>query len=277
MTSASEPSGAADHSPGGTDDDPTLPATDDADDTASAIESSAQRTGAPSRGALAIVVAVLIAMVVASWVGDALGPGLVDTHPLLLIALNSRIRWLVLTVNELNPVAYFLVGTLRALASDPLFYLLGYWYGDSAVRWMEQRTVTVGQLMRSLERSFGRWGYPLVAIAPNNPICLLAGAARMRPAIFLSLNLGGTIARLILIKILGQTFEAPIDWVLDLIRTYRLQLIILSVLAVAFSVWSETRKGTSEIEQLRHLGHDLGDRDTSTRATGTDEGSSLGD
>ncbi|WP_334143749.1 DedA family protein [Rhabdothermincola sp.] len=259
MTSAPEPSEAepsgagpsetGTHPPGAPDTDPA--------DAAPGRAGESEHRGAPSRRALATVVVILIIMVIASWVGDALGPGLVDTRPLLLIALNSRIRWLVLTVNDLNPVAYFTVGTLRALASDPLFYLLGYWYGDSAVRWMEQRTATVGQLMRSLERSFGTWGYPLVAIAPNNPICLLAGAARMRPAVFMTLNVGGTIARLVLIKLLGEAFEAPINWVLDVIRTYRLPLIVISVLAVAFSVWNETRKGTSEIEQLRHLEQDV--------------------
>jgi membrane protein DedA with SNARE-associated domain len=213
--------------------------------------------GAPSRRALALVVGPLIGLVIAAQIGDALGPDLISRNPLLLIALNSRVRWLVLAVNQVEPVPFFVVGTLRNLASDPLFYVLGYWYGDSAVRWMENRTENVGRMMRGLERSFGRWGAPLVLIAPNNPICLLAGAARMRPAVFLTLNLTGTIGRLALIKIFGEAFETPINYVLDFIRDYRIPLLILSVVVVGISMFTETRKGTSEIEQLRHLESDL--------------------
>ena len=33
-------------------------------------------------------------------------------------------------------------GPVRLLISDPLFFLLGYWYGDAAVKWMERRTKT---------------------------------------------------------------------------------------------------------------------------------------
>jgi membrane protein DedA with SNARE-associated domain len=213
--------------------------------------------GAPSRRALMFVVVPLIGMVIAAQIGDALGPDLVTRNPLLLIALNSRIRWLVLAVNQVDPVWFFLVGTLRNLASDPLFYVLGYWYGDSAVRWMENRTENVGRMMRGLERSFGKWGAPLVLIAPNNPICLLAGASRMRPAVFLALNLTGTLGRLTLIKIFGQQFEAPIDWVLDFITRYRIPLLIISIVFVGISMFTETRKGTSEIDQLRQLENDV--------------------
>ncbi len=206
---------------------------------------------------LGAVVAALIVLVVASYVGDALAPSLVNEHPLLLISLNSRIRYLVLTVNQLDPVSYFVVGLLRNLISDPLFYLLGYWYGAAAVRWMEKRTRTLGDLLATVERYFGRFGGPLVFIAPNNFICLLAGASRMRPVVFLTLNISGTIARLIGIKILGEAFETPIDWVLDLISTYRVPLLILSVVAVVFTVWNESRKGTSEIDRLRNLEEEL--------------------
>ncbi len=213
--------------------------------------------GPGNRLLLSAVVVALIVFVIASYVGDALAPSLVNDHPLLLIALNSRIRYLVLTVNLLDPASYFVVGLLRNVISDPLFYLLGYWYGIAAVRWMEKRTRTLGELLATVEHYFGRFGGPLVFIAPNNFICLLAGASRMRPAVFLALNISGTTARLIAIKILGEAFETPIDWLLDFIYDYRLPLMIISVVAVGFTVWNETRKGTSEIDRLRGLEEEL--------------------
>ena len=47
---------------------------------------------------------------------------------------------------------YYGIGTVRLLVSDPLFFLLGYWYGDAAVTWMERRTTTWGQMLRQIER-----------------------------------------------------------------------------------------------------------------------------
>lgn len=218
---------------------------------------------APSRRTLMLVVVPLIALVVAAQVGDALAPSLLPDengeggNPLLLILLNPRNRWLIGVVNHVNLFWYYVIGTSRALLSDPIFYLLGYWYGDSAVRWMERRTPTFGGIMRSLEQAFRRWGYPLVFIAPNNWICLLAGSAGMSPLVFLILNLTGTVARLVLIMLLGEAFEAPINWVLGFISDYRVPLLILSVALVGFTLWRESRKGTSEIEQLRRLESDL--------------------
>ena len=54
-----------------------------------------------------------------------------------------------------------------------------YWYGDTALTWMEQRTKTYGTMLRQWERWFQKAAYPLVFIAPNNVICLFAGAAGM--------------------------------------------------------------------------------------------------
>lgn len=211
----------------------------------------------PSRLKLALVVGPLIVLVVAAQLGDALTPQLVDTHPLTLLALNARNRILVLTTGQLDWWSYYSVGTLRLLASDPLFYLLGWWYGDAAVLWMERRTRTFGAMVRKGQEWFGKAAAPLVLIAPNNFICLFAGSAGMRPAVFLTLNVVGTIGRLFLIRWLGDVFSSPIDWLLDFIREYRLPLTVLSVSFVGFTIWQETRKGETEVEALLHLEEEL--------------------
>lgn len=222
------------------------------------VTDQSRPSGPPSRLVLSLVVTPLIILVAASYLADAIAPSIVNDQPALLIALNSRIRYLVLTVNLLDPVPYFVIGFVRNLLPDPLFFLLGIWYGTAAVRWMEKRTRTMGELMGTVERYFGRFGAPIVFLAPNNFVCLLAGAAKMNVYLFAALNISGTLARLIGIKILGETFEAPIDWALDLISTYRIPLLIISVAAVGFTMWNETRRGASEIERLRHLDTELG-------------------
>jgi membrane protein DedA with SNARE-associated domain len=216
-------------------------------------------TGAPSRTALTLVVAPLIVMVACGYVAGATWAQLVETHPLTLIMLSAQNRYLILVVNHVDPSSYYLVGTIRLLLPDPLFYLLGYWYGDAAVRWMESRTATVGSMLRWLEQAFGRWGYPLVFLFPNNPVCLFAGAARMKIWAFTVLNVTGTIARLILIAWIGYSLQRPIDAVLDFVARYRVPILIASVVAVGFTFWNETRHGTSEIDQLLELERDLED------------------
>jgi membrane protein DedA with SNARE-associated domain len=203
---------------------------------------------------LAAIVAPLIGLVIAAQIGDALAPTLVDTHPLVLILLNARNRNLILVVNQIEPIwLFFLVGGVRLLVSDPLFYLLGWFYGDAAVSWLERRSVTARRYARSFERFFHKASYPLVFIAPNNPICLLAGSSGMRPVVFFALNIAGTLTRLWLIVLIGEALEKPIDWVLDFIGTYRWYLLAVTVTIVGVTVWRESRAGTSELQQLREL------------------------
>ncbi len=212
----------------------------------------------PSRLIFWLIVGPLILLVIASYIGDALAPTLVDQHPLWLIALNARNRNLVLVTNELDAWSYYLVGTVRLLAADPLFYLLGYFYGDAAVRWAERRSRTFGGVLRSAERFFQKASYPLVLLAPNNPICLFAGASGMSPPVFFTLNITGTIARLIIIRWVGDIFSAPIDTIVDFIREYRLPLTALTVTVTGFLIWSESRgEGESELEALVRLEEEL--------------------
>ena len=196
-------------------------------------------------------------MVIAAWVGDAFAPQWVDKHPLWLIALNARNRNLILVTNNLDAWSYYGVATLRLLASDPLFFVLGFFYGDRAVAWMERRSTTFGGIVRSWEDLFRRASYPLVFIAPNNFICLFAGSAGMRPGIFAALNVSGTIVRLFLIRQLGEAFSSPIDWVLGFIQDYRLPLTALSILVVGLTILHDRRAGKGDMEALTHLEDEL--------------------
>ena len=210
-----------------------------------------------SRRTLSLIIGMIIALVIAGFVADASAGYLVDHHPLWLIALNARNRNLVLVVNHVDLVPYYAIGTVRLLVSDPLFYILGYFYGDTAIKWMERQAPTYGRLMRGAERWFGVAAYPLVFIAPNNYICLFAGAAGMSIPVFLVLNITGTIFRLWIIQVIGNIFDEPIDAVIGFIQDYRVPIIIASVLLVGFTIWNERRQGEGEIEALRHLEEEL--------------------
>ena len=204
----------------------------------------------PGRHTLKILTVPIVALIVISNVGDALAPRLVDTHPLQLLAMNARNRNLILVTNQLDAVSYYVVGTLRLLLSDPLFFLLGYWYGDTALQWVETRTKSFGRMLRQWERWFGRAAYPLVFIAPNNYICLFAGAAGMSVPGFFVVNVLGTLTRLYLIRRLGEAFEAPIDDVLDFIADHRTPLLIATVSIFGLMMLNELRQSRDDLESL---------------------------
>jgi membrane protein DedA with SNARE-associated domain len=231
---------------------PTLDQPNDDDD--NQVEEPRRR---PSRRTLSLIVTPIAALIILSWIGDAAAVYLVDHHPLWLIGLNARNRNLVLVVNQLDAVPYYIVGTLRLLLSDPLFYLLGYFYGDGAIRWMERQAPTYGKLMRSAERWFGVAAYPLVFFAPNNFICLFAGAAGMSVPTFLLLNVSGTITRLWMIRVVGDIFAEPINNVIRFIQDYRLPLLVLSIVLVLITIWNERRQGKGELGSLAHLEEEL--------------------
>jgi len=200
-----------------------------------------------------LVVIPIVALIVAAYVGDALTTTWADSHPLLLTMLNARNRVLVLTTNQLDAFSYYLAATLRLLASDPLFYLLGRWYGDAMIVWVEKRSKTFGEQIRMYERGFAKAAYPFVFLMPNPYICVFAGASGMQLGSFFTLNILGTLARLYLIRRLGQAFDAPIQSVLRFFTRYRLPLFVISTGLLVFILWNDRRQGKDEIGTMLDL------------------------
>jgi hypothetical protein len=129
--------------------------------------------------------------------------------------------------------------------------------GDRAIVWLERRSSTFGNIIRTWESLFRKASYPLVFIAPNNFICLFAGSAGMRPAAFVTLNVSGTFFRLFLIRQVGEAFSSPIDSLLGFIQDYRWPLTALSVGVVLFTIMNDRRSGRGDLEALAHIEDDL--------------------
>jgi membrane protein DedA with SNARE-associated domain len=229
-----------------------------------------ERGKPPAKWIVRIVVALVITSQGLALIGDLFLAGIVDKQPALLIALNPRNRNLALATNQLSAITFYTIGFARLVASDPLYYLLGYWYGDRAIAWTERRSRTYGPLIRDGERMFRKASYPLIFFAPNNIICALSAATGVRLATFIALNLTGTVARLVLVRQLGEVFRSPIDAILGFIADYRIPLLILSAIAVAWTIFGEFRGDNSELDTLRHLDSEDGDGD---EGSGSDSGS----
>jgi membrane protein DedA with SNARE-associated domain len=219
-------------------------------------EVAAESRRRPPRRAVAVVGVLIGILVVANNLGSLFTTTLAEDRPALLLALNSSNRSLALTTNQLDAWSYYLLGSLRLLVADPLFFLLGMWYGDAAIRWVERKWASQGEILRLFETWFQKAAYVVVFLAPNNPVCLLAGASGMPLAGFIAANLAGTFARLFVIRWAGDVFSDAIDAVLGFFSDYRLPLFIVSAVLVVGSFLLDRRKG-AELDVVNELDSEL--------------------
>lgn len=168
-----------------------------------------------SRGRrLALLTVPIAVLSVAGILAAAFTPVLVREAPLLLLVLESRNRYLLLVAARVELVPFVVVGVLRRLASDPFFYLLGRWYGERGVDWA-QRRAGAGTWAQTVTRVYGRLAVPAVLLFPGALVCVLAGATGMPPRRFVTLNLTGSVAAVVGLRLLAEAAAGPLDAVVD--------------------------------------------------------------
>ena len=193
-------------------------------------------------------------LVVANTAAGILSATLVERHPAVLIMLSSQNRWLILASNQLDPVSFYGIGFVRLVLADPLFYLLGFFFGDAALRWLERKAGDGAQIFLWMEKAFLKARYPMIVVAPNNVICLLAGATQMPPALFVTLNAVGTVGRLYLIRLFGKAFSAPISSVTHFLDRYRWPILAVALGLFALQSLMKSRAGKGgELTDLGEL------------------------
>ncbi len=193
---------------------------------------------------LAVLLTPIVVLTAVGAVSDVIGPGLINERPLLQMFLNPRSRYLLLASPQIDAVPFFVVGFLRLVSTDPLFYLLGVQYGEAALRWAETKLGDDGGFIRGAERFFARFGSIIILLAPSGYLCLLAGAAGMRPRRFIVLNVVGTVGRLVLFRFLGKALEDQLFAVLGFIQRYQWWLIGLSFVVVSLQSGRKRKGGT---------------------------------
>jgi membrane protein DedA with SNARE-associated domain len=211
-------------------------------------------TGQTKRGRipLPILLTPIVVLAVVGTVADVIGPGLINERPLLQMFLNPRNRYLLLASPQVDTVPFLVVGFVRLVLTDPLFYLLGVQYGDAALRWAERKLGDDVGFISTAERFFARFGPIIILIAPSGYLCLLAGATGMRTRLFVALNITGTVGRLLLFRVLGEAFRDELFAVLGFIQRYQWWLVGLSFVVVAIQSRRKQSSGTlrspSELE-----------------------------
>jgi membrane protein DedA with SNARE-associated domain len=208
----------------------------------------------------------LITLTVLGYAGFGLVPALAPSSDsavdstgsaTLLIALNPSWPNFLLVSNTLGPEIFFGFGIPRVLLSDPLYYLLGWWFGATAITWMERRTRTWGDMLRRVEDSFGRYGYLFLFALPYPQLLLLAGAARLPFLRVLVVRAAGIALRLYLVRRGGEAASGPLSRVTDFISEYRWPLLAVTVTLVVLSFVMELKKDDGTVESLAHLDDEM--------------------
>jgi membrane protein DedA with SNARE-associated domain len=196
-------------------------------------------------------------LTILGWIGDAFFATLLNDAPLLLLVCNPRLRNLILVAPETDAIPYVLVASARLLISDPLFYIFGKRYGDVAIRWMERQLGRGAAPVLWFERMFRKAGYVMIAVLPNNWICLLAGATGIAWMPFLIVNVVGTVVRMTLIRVLGDAFSDPILKFNNWIGDNRAWITIITVGIVVITIATSMRKGRTPLETPTELADEL--------------------
>lgn len=210
-----------------------------------------------SRRKLVLLVAPIVVLAIVGTVTTALTPALAAKHPLLLIILEARNRNLILA-REVDLIPFVLAATFRRLLTDPLYYLLGYYYGDAAVRWLEVKA-GLQDYARLMERLFRRAAFPAVFFFPGAVVCALAGVVRMRFRVFLALNVAGTLTAVLALKAFGEVVASPVEALVgfferNIVATTTISIVLVTLSVILGRVQGKTDMSMKDIDELGAAG-----------------------
>jgi len=211
----------------------------------------------PSRRRLTLIVTPIIVLVLISTVGNAVHPALLKDHPLWLIAADPRARWVLLVADRVSFWPMYTLAVVRRLLSDPLFFLLGYLYGDRAVRWAERRFDSGTGVIKLVERLFQRAAPVLVFLFPGPLVCVMAGATGMSIPAFAALNIIGTMSTVFALYEFAGLVRGPVNAVNDFYSHNVKWLTIVTIVITLLWFLNQFRKGKSEVQSLTNLEQEL--------------------
>jgi hypothetical protein len=236
----------------------------------------------PPRWFLPLVGTAIVVMIAANNLGNVLWPCAValpgveasggictapvlswfDGNPLGLLVLNSSNKYLLATSVLTDWLPFAAIAFLRLMAPDPLFFLLGLTYRGRALKWARGAFPSMEPVFTQFESQGGATRRVLdaaVFIAPNNPVCLLAGVAAMSWRRFLALAMTGTIARIAPMRGIGMLFEDQIVDVLEIVARYQRWFTLGSLLLVVIYIASQVGRRKGLVGGVETLDDELGD------------------
>lgn len=222
---------------------PSPPPDEPAPETRPAHEDDAPHPRVERR--LLIVGGLIILSYIGGLIGLALLPLLASEQPLLLLLIYPVSGALFLIAPQFDPLPFVAIASARRLIVHILFFLLGGWYGERAIRWTTQRGGgEVGGLVATARNLFGRLGWLIVLFFPGPLPSVLAGATRLRWPLFLALDLLGTVVSVAIVRVAADAASGPLATALRFIDANARWLTVITIVAtVAWVVLRGVRPG----------------------------------
>jgi len=176
----------------------------------------------------ALIAAIVVFNVIGK-IGDAVGPAMVGSKPLQLLLLNASNTHCILTTTTVHFLPWILVAVGRRFCEDPLYFFAGWRYREACLGMLRTYSPNMADGIDKAEELFKKNLYVAVALNPGATVCSLAGASKMPPVAFFSLNVGSTAGQLLIIKYVCLQFPSRIDEVLGFISKYMIAFLALMV------------------------------------------------
>lgn len=198
---------------------------------------------APWHGPVWVV--AFVALVVCTNVAAAGWAALETHHPVRLLLLSSRNRYLVLTVpSGISPVSWVLVGAARLMASAVVCHMVGRCYGDRALRWFWRFLGMPQEQVARFELQVDKYEWFMVPFfVGSNIVWALTGAAGTTWKKLVPMALVGIAVRFALIWWLAHVFESQLRSVIDWTNHYQLWIIVGCIVVVVLANVRNFRKG----------------------------------
>lgn len=202
---------------------------------------------------LLVAGAILAVLYAAGFVGIALTPLLVRDYPLLMLLLQPTTGHILLVSARVALVPLVVVVVLRRFIGHAVFFLLGQWYGERALRWVKSRGGRWGGPIETLEEFFARAGFVAVFLAPGTLVGLLAGASGLRRWQFVVLDLAGLLAQVLLVRFAADIAADPLAVLVRFIERNAGPLTIICAVGALLWFLIERRRRRTVVDVVEEL------------------------
>jgi hypothetical protein len=198
-----------------------------------------------------LTIAAFLALVVCTNIANVVWADWVDDHPARLLALSSRLRYLVFTAagdedsDGIDALPYGVIGGLRIAAAFIVCHLAGRAYRDDLLRIFTRYLGLTPEALDAYHRVLDKAEIVIIPwFAGSNIIAALTGVRKTPPARLVTLLAIGIAARLALFWWLATgPFEDEVKRLLKWVDRYTVPIIIGSIALVILVNVRNFRRG----------------------------------
>jgi membrane protein DedA with SNARE-associated domain len=201
-----------------------------------------------------VLFGIMAALTVVGTITGGAAPKLLDNHPLLLVLGSPRYRWIMLVSPKVKAIPLIAISWVRLLASDPVYFMIGWFYGDKAMTFFE--SMFGKQAFNTVRKLFDKAAWVLSAFFAGPIICALAGVLRLKPKRFFTLDVLGTLIIAIALRLFANVLSEPLNSLIDFNKKYSKYILIVTVVTAVATLAKTGKKFKDLSGQVSKLNKD---------------------